>query len=286
MICFRLIDLKDPAEPLADAVRTLANEGATQDTYAVDPVSFRHVPNAPFAYWVSDTIRKLFTTLPPFENEERTAKVGLQTSDDFRFVRCSWETPITPEELTQRNWYHFAKGGSYSPFYADIHLKVNWGNGSKQMWSIINPTINLPKSNIWMLGETIKKCFFKPGLTWPSRTTQFGLRILPKNCVFGHKGPTIFLDNNNPEMLLSLLPVMLSSTADQLISLSLNAADKTARSFEVGVIKRMAIPEKKDDRLPKLASDAWSQKRRPDTANATSHAFVAPALAPQKTYLS
>jgi len=274
MICFRLLDAKDPAQPLADAVHALARGAATQDTYAVDPVSFRHVPNAPFAYWVSDTIRKLFTTLPPFEKEERTAKVGLQTSDDFRFVRCSWETPITPEELTQRNWYHFAKGGSYSPFYADIHLKVNWADQGNEMETFS--------------GSVIRNSdyYFRPGLTWPSRTTQFGLRILPKNCVFGHKGPTIFLDNNNPEMLLSLLPVMLSSTADQLISLSLNAADKTARSFEVGVIKRMAIPEKKDDRLPKLASDAWSQKRRPDTANATSHAFVAPALAPQKTYLS
>ena len=100
MICFRLLDAKDPAQPLADAMQALAQGAATQDTYTVDPVSFRHVPNAPFAYWVSDTIRKLFTTLPPFENEERTAKVGLQTSDDFRFVRTAWETPLTPEELT------------------------------------------------------------------------------------------------------------------------------------------------------------------------------------------
>ena len=281
MICFRLLDAEDPAQPLADAVHALAQGAATQDTYAVDPVSFRHVPNAPFAYWVSDTIRQLFTTLPPFENEERTAKVGLQTSDDFRFVRTAWETPLTPEELTQRNWYHFAKGGSYSPFYADIHLKVNWGNGSKEMWSIINPAINKPKSNIWMLGETIKTCFFKPGLTWPRRTTQFGLRILPKVCVFGDKGPAAFVDNDKPGVLLSLLAILLSKSADQLISLSLNAADKTARSFEVGVIQRTVIPEKKDERLPELAKSAWSKKRKPDAANLTSHAFVAPALAPR-----
>ena len=66
MICFRLLDAKDPAQPLADAVHALAQGAATQDTYAVDPASFRHIPSAPFAYWVSDRFRSLFARLPLF----------------------------------------------------------------------------------------------------------------------------------------------------------------------------------------------------------------------------
>jgi hypothetical protein len=74
----------------------VVREGHTLNpvVYAVDPVSFRQVPGSPFAYWVSDHIRRLFTELPPFEGEGRTVRVGLQTSDDFRFVRTWWEVPV------------------------------------------------------------------------------------------------------------------------------------------------------------------------------------------------
>jgi len=282
MICFRLLDAKDPAQPLADAVHALAQGTATQDTYAVDPASFRHVPNAPFAYWVSDTIRKLFTTLPPFENEERTARLGASSKEDFRYLRLVWEIDLNKNT---KQWKLYAKGGSYSPYYADVYLLINWLDNARELEAdLLKKYPYLGSSAEFVLH--MKNPYFRPGLTWPRRTTQFGLRILPKECVFADKGPAAFVDNDNPESLLSLLAILLSSSADQLISLSLNAADKTARSFEVGVIQRTVIPERKNKRLPKLALDAWSQKRRPDTANANSHAFVAPALAPQKTHLS
>ncbi|HRQ87157.1 MAG TPA: type II restriction endonuclease subunit M [Bacteroidia bacterium] len=50
-------------------------------------------------------------------------------------------------------------------------------------------------------------------------------------------------------------------------------------SYEVGVIQRTVLPTTTDPRLAELALSAWTAKRRPDTANLTSHAFVAPALA-------
>ena len=266
MICFRLLDAKDPAQPLADAVQALAQGAATQDTYAVDPVSFRHVPNAPFAYWASGTIRKLFTTLPPFENEERTAKVGLQTGDDFRFVRTAWETPLTANELTQRSWYHFAKGGSYSPFYADIHLKVNWADQGNEMETFS--------------GSVIRNSdyYFRPGLFQTLRTIRLAPHLTPKNCVFGHNGFQTFSLNGET---LSLLANLNSLAVEYLYKLSVGENGRAL--YVAGLMQRTAIPEKKDDRMPKLALDAWSQKRGPDTANTNSHAFVAPALAPGRS---
>jgi len=59
-------------------------------------------------------------------------KQGLATADDFRFVRAWWEiSPPTVgrgcEETVQgKRWAPFAKGGEYSPYYADVHLVVNW----------------------------------------------------------------------------------------------------------------------------------------------------------------
>ena len=287
MICFRLIDLKDPAQPLADAVHALAQGAATQDTYAVDPVSFRHVPNAPFAYWVSDTIRKLFTTLPPFENEERTAKVGLQTSDDFRFVRCSWETTITPEELTHRNWYHFAKGGSYSPFYTDIHLKVNWADRGFELNAWQNGKYPYLNGNAHKMLHTDQENYLRPGLTWTNSTTsELSLRALPKQCVFGHMGPSAFFKFSN---FISIIGMMHSKVVAALIKMQLGLAAAGRKNYEVGIINRTPLPDLEEsisNDLTTYSQTAWNQKRRPDTANANSHAFVAPALAPQKTHLS
>ena len=278
MICFRLLDAKDPAQPLADAVHALAQGTATQDTYAVDPASFRHVPNAPFAYWVSDTIRKLFTTLPPFENEERTAKVGLQTGDDFRFLRTAWETPITPEELTQRNWYHFAKGGSYSPFYADIHLKVNWADQGNEIKHFGDPSGAKPNSR-----PQSTDYYFRPGLTWTVFTTkELSVRTLPKNCILSHVGGAAFTGNNCEKEMLFLA----SSKAFRfLLSLSLGLADTGRRVYGVGSFSVTPFPLSESAK-PNLAISAYRTHRRPDTANANSHAFVVPALAPQKTHLS
>ena len=72
---FRLLDQKDKAAALSEAVDAV-REGHMRNAvvHAVDPVSFRQVPGSPFAYWVSERLRRLFTELPPFEGEGRTAQ--------------------------------------------------------------------------------------------------------------------------------------------------------------------------------------------------------------------
>ena len=65
--------------------------------YLLNPASFQQIPGSPFAYWASNLIQKLFIELPPLGNEARPVRVGLQTSDDFRFVRLQWE--VKPESI-------------------------------------------------------------------------------------------------------------------------------------------------------------------------------------------
>ena len=72
MICFRLLDSDDPAEPLAQAVAKVCEGENPPSVYSVNPTSFRQVPNAPFAYWVSEDPQ--LSRLPPFEGDGRTAR--------------------------------------------------------------------------------------------------------------------------------------------------------------------------------------------------------------------
>jgi hypothetical protein len=268
---FRLLSHEDKATALSEALAAVL-EGYTLDSvvHAVDPASFRQVPGSPFAYWVSERVRHLFAKLPTFDGEKRTAKRGPSTCDDFRYVRCWWEVDCTqPHGLGE--WRPFAKGGMFSPFYADIHLVVDWEPQRSTFLGFFGRPgreIERPES----VGF-----FFRPGLTWPLRTQSgLALRVLPTGCIFGHKGPAVFVEGDDTDDLLTLLAIADSLNFRQLVNLQIAFG-----SYEVGVIQRTPVPVLTPETtrcLATLAHRAWSVKYRVDTASETSHAFILPAL--------
>jgi hypothetical protein len=263
---FRLLSHEDKATALSEALAAV-REGCTRDSvvHAVDPASFRQVPGSPFAYWVSERVRRVFTELPPFEVEGRWARLGAHGSNDFRYVRCWWEVDCTqPHGLGE--WRAFAKGGMFSPFYADIHLVVDWEPRRSTFLGFFGRPgreIERPES---------VDCFFRPGLTWPRRTQSgLALRVLPTGCIFADKGPTVFVEGDDPDDLLALLAITNSLAFRQLVSLQM-----VFGSYEVGVIQRTPVPDltpKATEHLATLARYACSLKRSLDTASETSHAF-------------
>ncbi len=277
MLCFRLLQEKDPAPALATAVTGLRRGSAPSSVFPVDPSSFRQVPNAPFAYWVSERIRRVFTELPAFENEERTVRQGLATADDFRFVRTAWETPSETRDATNHTWFPFAKGGSYSPFYADVFLKVNWALDGTEIRCIGDPSGQKP------LSRPQNTAFYRrPGLTWPRRTQSgLALRAMPAGCVFADKGPAAFVKTDKVEELLGLLAITTSQAFRGLVEIQMAFG-----SYEVGVIQRTVLPMTTDKHLADLAREAWAAKRRPDTSELCSQAFVVPTLAQSGNTLS
>ena len=267
MICFRLLESDDPATPLAEAVATLRRGEDAESVYAVNPKSFRQVPNAPFAYWVSERIRGLFTELPPFEGDGREVRVGLQTSDDFRFVRTAWETP---EAGTHQAWFPFAKGGSYSPFYADVHLHVNWETDGHELDAFI--------------GSVLRNTdyYFRPGLTWPLRGIRFSAQAVASGCIFSVAGKMAMCEKASDIPFIGA--TFNSAPFDYLIRMS--AGKVGGVQYEVGLIGNIPMPSPDSSSRHSwnsLFSKGWMQKRRCDQANLISHAFYAPALRPTAT---
>ena len=106
----------------ADVIRA-AVRGASALRFEVDQQAFGQVPRSPFAYWAGDAIRGCFVKHARLESRRRSARVGLQTSDDFRFVRLATEVPANSRGA---RWFPFAKGGAFSRFYADVYLVADW----------------------------------------------------------------------------------------------------------------------------------------------------------------
>ena len=122
--------------------------------------------------------------------------------------------------------------------------------------------------------------FFRPGLTWPSRTNGLSFRVLPAGCIFGHKGPAAFVENDVEIELLALCAILNSRPFGYLVTLQL-ARTQLAQSYEVGLIQQTPIPDctpETTQLLANLTHCAWSLKHSIDTASETSHAFLLPAL--------
>ena len=269
-IFLRVLEAEDKAEALLQVLREPERARGWR-LFEVDPRSFGNIRRSPFAYWVSEGVRRLFKELPPFAKEERQATVGLQSSDDFRFLRLWWESAGTQEFVS------FAKGGKFSPYYADVFLSVLWNSDGREIKTFAAST---PGTTHWSRNIRSIDQYFRPGLTWPRRTNGLSVRVLPAECIFSEKAPTVFVANDDSCQLLALAAVMNSSAFRLLVALQL-ARTELAQSFEAGLIQTTPMPDLSSTEmymLAGLARRAWSLKRDLDAATETSHAFALPSL--------
>jgi len=265
----RLLDV--PVDDKAAALKAAA-------VFECDPEAFAAVPGSPFAYWVTESVRSLFRKHTPFEALGRSAASGGKTLDDFRWIRTIWEIG----GYRSHEWLGFAKGGAFSPFYADVYLLLDWRADARGLKEYL---VTYRSSRGWSPNWTAElhgsEHYFRPGLTWPRRTQSgFGIRALPAGCIFADKGPAAFVADDDSQDLLALLAITTSTVFAYLVELQMAFG-----SYEVGVIQRTPVPPLTTDdgrpttqaqTLATLARRAWSLKRSLDTTTETSHAFVLP----------
>ncbi|NEU96933.1 hypothetical protein [Bradyrhizobium uaiense] len=239
----------------------------------MDPLEFASIPNSPFVYWASANIRRLFTALPPFQSEGRTARQGLATADDFRFVRAWWECPI--DKLGSK-WFPFAKGGSYSPYFSNLFLVVNWDQSGKELTTFVNPETGKHYSR----PQSVDR-YFQPGLTWPSRPYRRGsFSLVSPGAIFSHTGTMAF--SASEDELPALACVLNSDAFIGLLHLLLprggEGSDRTLQ-YEVGYVTSVPVPTISVDTSAKLSllfRRAWSLRRSYFEIDETSRAFVLP----------
>ncbi|MGI3187088.1 hypothetical protein [Nioella aestuarii] len=233
--------------------------------FEVAPEEFSAIPGSPFPYWSSENLRGSFRLLPAFELESRCARVGLQTSDDFRFVRAFWEIDSTSETKT---WFPFVRGGGASKFQGVLSLFVNWKHDGEQLksWATI---VNNGKH--WSRNIRSPDFYKRPGITWPLRAAELSPYPMPSGSLFSVRGAVAFEKTEN---LLPLLGLMASKPFDYLYKLLLGRFGHP--EFGIGALQKVPVPEQISPRLGALARSAWSFKRVLKTTSETTHAFHLP----------
>jgi len=270
--------LREPPERRPAALREVcANLRTGADAtlvFHVPPDAFDAVPGAPMAYWMSPDIRRIFSEYPSLDGHGADVRVGLQTGDDFRFVRASWEVDPArvgrsrEETFAGKRWVPFAKGGEYSLFWDDIHLVLDYGRDGEELRKFSG---SRPQN---------LQYFFRSGITWPRRTASgFSPRVLPRGCAFADKGPAA-ITTGNP---LPVLGWLTSQTASAALAVQLGAADETSsggasKSYEVGLVAKLPWPSQlaDDERISDLTRQITLRRRSLDELDETCREFRSP----------
>lgn len=266
----RLIDV--PREEKEKALRNEARQQGNK-SWEIDPCAFQAIPGSPFVYWASATLRHAFLVHAPFNSGDRFAVSGGKTLDDFRFVRLWWEIK------TGTAWPPYSKGGSFSSFYDDVYLCVNWSRGAAALKAFLIEYRSVRGwSPHWTAELHGSEHYFRAGLTWPRRPHRQGsFRVLPKGCVFGSDGPAAFAGD-----ILPVIAVANSSTFLYLLNLLMARGTEGGQTlkYEIGYVASVPLPTldaRQSEELRELSVRAWRVRRALDECNETSHAFLFPS---------
>jgi hypothetical protein len=232
--------------------------------YRIDSAFFHLLEGNPFAYWLSARFFWCLKNLPSLALANAFVKVGLQTGDDFRFIRLASE--VSTQDIPSV-WRFHAKGGDNSPFYSDLHLVVNWKNDGAAIKE--HPSVRLN-----MYSPVQKKFHFAPGLTFSYRTHRFSPAALPPDCITGVAGMGVFTSGYDLSTLLGLLN---SSVVNEFISARLGQLESQSL-YQAGTIMPTPLPEIDAEcsrQLASLAESAYQILRRVFISDELSPFFAA-----------
>lgn len=238
---FKLDGSDDKDLTLRSAFRAAVQCSSHPNLFVLSAPEFRRLPECKWLYWLNPGIRQIFLRMLTLKELGFVAGAGLQTNDDFRFVRASWEVP-RGSIGRQGEWNDFYKGGEYSPYFDDIHLVVRWGcNG----YAIKQHTISLGNSpSRHVVNENL---YFKDGLGYINiSSVGFSPQVLPSGVIFSIQGQYLGGDDRPPP--LSLLA---SSVAGGLLDII-----NPGRHYQAGQVQLLPLPP--DARAPE--SEVWAYR--------------------------
>jgi Eco57I restriction-modification methylase len=251
-----------------DVPPRLSGRGGNSYSYCARKDQLHALPQAKILYSLPSPVYSLLKSPHVFEPTIGTAREGMRTFDDVRFLRLRWE--VSPTTIgADSTWEALSKGGEFAIYYSDIHLVVKWARQGKE----------LAEENQRVNGQTAQsrqasEFWRRPGGTYSKRSVKgFSVRALPAGCIFGTKGPAILSESDVPSSCL--IGWLNSRLIRFLVHVQANAYE-----FNTGIIKR--LPWKSDGRILRLADvtqraiEAWRDAAALSEVNSL---FVSPIIA-------
>lgn len=235
---------------------------------------FGVITNEPLSYWVDEKTLRLFESSSSFESGQRTAKQGLATSDNFRFLANYWE--IVPDD-TNSKWTGFLFADQSMRFFNDNVAVIKYANNGSEVKALAEALYK-------QYSRTIKSeaYYFRSGISWAYRTARFESFVATRNLVFGHtRFLASFKDENEALPAVSLWN---SEYYDYLLKLSMEWIARP--KFQVGVAAKSPYPSLPEDLQTFLAEQTLLNHGLIQAVferEETSLYFTGPALSPGRS---
>ncbi|MES4792705.1 MAG: hypothetical protein C4321_06680, partial [Chloroflexota bacterium] len=262
MTAFRLVGPKSPADKHRLLLQATKGE-APSVVSTPRQADLLAIPETPFVYWLRP---KFFELLKSDRRLSDVAevRVGLQTSDNDRFLRCFWEVSefgvVRDGKPVSGRWFWYAKGGRYQKWAGLEWLVVDWADNGREIRSFPNAVIR---------NETY---YFRPGLTYTQiARLSLGIRQL-RGAIFGHASNAIFPMSDSDQLPLAcVLNARLASFCLRTIAQKIG--------FEAGHLARTPFPKIDREALNQMADACTNLKKVLVAQDLTERSFApAPAL--------
>ncbi|QOW09784.1 BREX-1 system adenine-specific DNA-methyltransferase PglX [Kaistella flava (ex Peng et al. 2021)] len=214
-IFFRLTDYQDKELNL----KTVLLDSLSNNTYKLNPNLFLLLPNAPLCYWAINKAFDLSKDNPKISDTTASAKKGLDTGNNFRFIRNQWEI------IEQNNWEFFILNEESTRIFGDYYTVINWKEKGKE---------------VKVYGGNIRneKEYFKEGLSWAFRSVYFKPHIIPKGFIpTSSKSLMVFSHADDISVICGLFN---SQLYDYIIKLNLEKDYQPA--YNNGTVNNLPIP--------------------------------------------
>jgi len=217
-VFFRLLIDTEKGDALKQLTTDCFNGFVSEKTFIINPANFDHLNGIPYAYWVSQPTIKALGEHPRIEGNKCAIRVGMQTGDDFRFLRCLWEVSSrlvapSPQELTgtesprqrclrelssNKAWVPFSKTETASPWFSPITLVAKWAANGAELRNFTNKAGKL-RSALRSEQE-----YFKPGFSYMLRSTRLVPYLVPAGVMPTAGRAQIFPDQGQEYTVLGI----------------------------------------------------------------------------------
>ena len=209
--------------------------------------NFSKIPGSPFAYWMSDSVIKLFNQEEElgqyFETEGQN-----KTSDNVKYIRYLWE--VSQQRIGEsKKWNLLAKGGQFRKWSGNIESLIDWSEEARLFYRKDKSARIIP-NEYW----------FRKGVTWSDVISGApSFRLLPENATFETAGPSLFpYDEELIPGFLALLNSGFSKYVFDILNPTIHLKIKDVRSLPV---IPMILADEKINELAancvELSSDDW-----------------------------
>ncbi|GAQ28407.1 BREX-1 system adenine-specific DNA-methyltransferase PglX [Ralstonia insidiosa] len=191
-VFFRELNRVDKNSGLLQSINLLKCGQNGDNFFRRRVVEFSVFEDVPYVYWISDPITRKLAKHPTIDPIACSIRVGLQTGDDFRFLRLWWEVEsdriIVPSEKADierlrieclrssngKKWAWYSKTEAASPVLSSIHACVNWSRDGEEIKAFHIGRGDSPSKYV-----RSENFYFKPAISYMLRSSRLVPYLVP-----------------------------------------------------------------------------------------------------------